>query len=426
MQPNDTGAGKASTGQRSSTSLKPALETSPTPVGSIAHGPQRSTPAPSAAKAAASTTDPRTGLKLPPGADPPARVETCPPPELSAPKPAEWKTQPAIEDWCPPAIGAQYPELRNHHYQDNYAMERVLRNSWRVAGATRRGRLHAHQGTHREDAVGFTSGVNFTVLTVADGAGSSKLSRLGSQVAVNTVLGYLTHHLPLVKPPTGSPGKVDAVSGTVATPSAPIDAPTNELVAALRSLLSNAVIASCLALQELAVRANASPKDFRCTLLSVLHYQEERREWLLANQVGDGAICLLLKNKSIQRCCAADSGEFSGEVSCFVPDECAKSKALDIHLCSTVDQVDTVMLCSDGVEDPFYPMERRAVEIFRQLHSGVREKLPDFMYQATQGPILGPGPVGGGLAQWLGFEKRGENDDRSLLLLHRYPSAVGF
>src|SRR5438477_6879 len=69
-------------------------------------------------------------------------------PEGSAPKPAEWKIQPAQEEWCPAVLSAKYPELKRHEYEDNYVAERTLANSWRLAGATRRGRIHAHQGTH--------------------------------------------------------------------------------------------------------------------------------------------------------------------------------------------------------------------------------------------------------------------------------------
>jgi hypothetical protein len=71
-------------------------------------------------------------------------------------------------------------------------------------------------------------------------------------------------------------------------------------------------------------------------------------------------------------------------------------------------------------------MEKKAVDLFRQLHNGVKEKLADFTSQPAQGPALANESAGWGLGQWLGFEKRGENDDRSLLLLHRYPSSFSF
>jgi serine/threonine protein phosphatase PrpC len=315
-------------------------------------------------------------------------------------KAAEWRIHPAREEWCPPILAARYPELKAHIYEDSYSVERVLGDSWRVAGATRRGKLHAHQGAHREDAFRFRAGPNFAVLCVADGAGSAKLSRLGSHMAVVRVTEYLGQNLAQIE------------AGLEETP--------EKLAAWLKTQISSAVLAACLALREMAVQAQASPRDFRCTLLTAVRFQVKKQELLLTNQIGDGAICALFRDKTVRRCGAADAGEYSGEVGCFVPDECADKKALDIQVMGA-ENLECLLLCSDGIEDPFYPMEKKAADLFRQLQTGVKEKLPDFTYQPVQGPALAPESAGWGLGQWLGFEKRGENDDRSLLLLHRSP-----
>jgi len=325
-------------------------------------------------------------------------------PEGSAPKPAEWKIQPAQEEWCPAILSAKYPELKRHEYEDTYAVERALANSWRVAGATRRGKIHAHQGTHREDAFRFSAGPNFTILCVADGAGSAKFSRLGSHVAVQRVTEYLAKELAQIEP---------AVENS-----------SEALLAFLKAQISKAVCSACLALEEIAANASASPRDFRSTLLTALRYHGKSQQLLLTNQIGDGAICVLFNDKTVQRCGAADSGEFSGEVGCFLPDDCARKKALEVQSIAA-EKVECLVLCSDGIEDPFYPMEKRAPDIFRQLYSGVKKSLPNFD-QPLQPPILTQDSVAAGLAQWLGFERRGENDDRTLLLLHRFPAAVSF
>ena len=99
-------------------------------------------------------------------------------------------------------------------------------------------------------------------------------------------------------------------------------------------------------------------------------------------------------------------------------------KAAQIHVVQNVDDIEAVLLCSDGVEDPFYPMETNAIEVFRQIYCGVREPLPDFV-QERQGPIIGERHPGDALLKWVGFQKRGENDDRSVLLMHRHPVRQG-
>jgi hypothetical protein len=101
-----------------------------------------------------------------------------------------------------------------------------------------------------------------------------------------------------------------------------------------------------------------------------------------------------------------------------------------VHALPLADVTD-VLVASDGVEDPFYPIARTGEALFAQLRDGSAGRLPDFQRQATLGPIVGASAPAGGaaaerLAEWLGFEKRGENDDRTLVALSRRagPAAV--
>ena len=336
----------------------------------------------------------------------PAPVLAPKPAEPPPPKAAQFQNLPATDAWCPPAIAEHFPELRAHVYEDNAATERVLPGGWRVVGATKRGRQHAHKATHREDALAFNVGAQFTILCVSDGAGSCPLSRLGSHVASRTVTTRLMDALPkLEKSVTDDADK---------------------LKTELSAQLTAALVAACQALVELAAKTKTSAKDYRCTQLTLLHWRGEKHELLLANQIGDGAILVLNKDKSTRRIGEADSGQFSGEVSCFVPDDNARDKAKRIDFIAPADAVECVLLCTDGIEDPFFPIAKTAGDLFRQLYAGVGEPLKDFKAQPTQPPILPQESAAGALGQWLEFEKRGENDDRTVLLLHRRPPTVTF
>ena len=55
---------------------------------------------------------------------------------------------------------------------------------WVIVGASRRGQLHAHEGTFREDAFRTMAVDDWSLIAVADGAGSHKLSRIGANQAV--------------------------------------------------------------------------------------------------------------------------------------------------------------------------------------------------------------------------------------------------
>jgi serine/threonine protein phosphatase PrpC len=326
-----------------------------------------------------------------------------PPPPL---KPASWKTEPVLESWCPPETAKVFPELDRCDYEDHIYVERIVSKDWRVIGGSRRGRKQAFDNRFREDAMAFGHTDSVTVLVVADGAGSSKYSRIGSHVAVHeTVAAFIR----LLK-----------AADTEKLKSA------DSRAKLLREFITTAVKAGRSKVVDIAEKSKLSPKEFRATLLTVVHYHGEGGELLLSNQVGDGAISLLLKDKTVKKFGDSDSGEFSGEVSCFLTDSEAIKKAEMVNEFAELDQLEALFLCSDGIEDAFYPIEKKSLDIYRQWYAGVKEPLEHFKSQASQPPVFDQEAAGWALAQWLEFEKRGENDDRTVLLMHRRPPSVQF
>jgi serine/threonine protein phosphatase PrpC len=288
-------------------------------------------------------------------------------------------------------------------YQDERAQSGQGTGEWLMTGATRRGRLHAHAGTHREDAFAFLSGNGYSVLCVADGAGSSKHSRIGSEICCREMIRQMQQTLFGNDHPTGSTESE----------------PEQERVG---RGIGGAVRHICQRLRELAVATGCQPRDFHSTLLVAVHIERAEAGRIYLSQVGDGAICALLRNGQVEALEMADSGEYSGQVTCFVPDECAESKARRLHVFDAR-EIECLLLCSDGIEDPFYPMQQKARGIFQQLYLGVDESFPDFTQAAQPAPLLEP-DVSSSLLSWLDFRKRGENDDRTLVLLYRPPGAA--
>jgi serine/threonine protein phosphatase PrpC len=335
-------------------------------------------------------------------------AETPPAAESALPplKAATWKTEPVKEAWCPPETAKVFPELDRCDYEDHVYIERIVSEDWRVIGGSRRGRKQAFDNRFREDAMAFGHTDSVTVLVVADGAGSSKYSRIGSHVAVQeTVAEYIR----LLKAADGD--KLKSAGSRVKL---------------LKEFVTTAVNAGRSKVVDIAEKSKLSPKEFRATLLTVVHYHGEGDEILLSNQVGDGAISLLLKDKTVKKFGDSDSGEFSGEVSCFLTDSEATEKAKIVNEFTAVDQLEAFFLCSDGIEDAFYPIEKKSLDIYRQWMNGVDEPLEHFKSQAKQPAVFDQEAAGWALAQWLEFEKRGENDDRTLLLMHRRPPSVQF
>ena len=77
-----------------------------------------------------------------------------------------------------------------------------------------------------------------------------------------------------------------------------------------------------------------------------------------------------------------------------------------------------IILATDGIEDPYFPIPRNLNSIFSELRLGVNEPLADFDYPEKPGPILGGQMPKENMRKWLAFEKRGENDDRTVLVVY--------
>jgi hypothetical protein len=169
------------------------------------------------------------------------------------------------------------------------------------------------------------------------------------------------------------------------------------------------------AIAELAARAGRPEQDFRCTLLLAAC----DGAGLYATQVGDGAVAVERRDGAVTIAARGDHGEFSGEVAAFLPDlSAATAAAADVRHVAA-DGVRNVLLMSDGVEDPWYPLPRTGPTLLAQLRDGVAAAAAGFTAQEVQPEVLGAADAAARLAHWLTFEKRGENDDRTLVVAWR-------
>lgn len=323
-------------------------------------------------------------------------------------KAATWQNLPVTEDWCPKAMRPLLPWTADFSYKDNREETLVSSSGWRLLAATRRGKMHANDGTHREDAYATMAGENFLVLAVSDGAGSSQYSRIGSEMAVREVSKRIYDGLAakLNEPRSKPPEKL----------------PDSDAVAAI---MEKAVDETVHLLREVASASGCRPQDLRCTLLVAVLLSCKDGGHIVLGQVGDGFFASLNPQDVAVRHGTSDSGDFSGQVNTFVPDEDSQQKFHDSLTHVQAQEVVALILCSDGIEDPFYPIEKNAAVIFHQLSVGVTTPLPDFTRQEAHGAIIGGGDLAHEiLGRWLAFEKRGENDDRTVLVLHQEPFVV--
>ncbi len=271
---------------------------------------------------------------------------------------------------------------------DGASADVPLSGGGRLLLASRRGRLHAHRGDHREDAMAWRTGSAGWCVAVADGAGSAVYSRVGAHVAVHVVVHEALRALQY----------------------------GNTLTAALGAA-ADAVQA---ALDTLAAEGPCAPRDLRTTLLVAVGTGAR----VALMQVGDGAIVCEGPTSPFRQPIAAHSGAYSGEVAHFLPDagavEALRASITELE----AGEARTLLLATDGVEDPWYPLARHAPALLASL-AGEAATVPEgLLLTGTAAPLREADGVGDALLHWLAFEKRGENDDRTLAVV-RCPGAAG-
>lgn len=256
-------------------------------------------------------------------------------------------------------------------------------DGWRLAGASRRGKMHAHHGTYREDAFAMDVVGPWHLVAVSDGAGSSRLSRVGSRLAVETAVARMKEIVQTE--PNLSPEK-------------------------LRRALAEALLAAHEAVQQEAKQRGLPVKEFSATLLLLVHGVGRDSHVIGSIQVGDGLIAIKYRDGTIEPLAERDSGIHGGETYFLTSQpvevwlERGKVRLLE-------EPPELLVAMSDGVADDFIPYKRHLPVLF-----GTLEKV------TAREEGFRDGDEDQVLLQLIGYDKRGSFDDRTLVMLCRKQS----
>lgn len=319
---------------------------------------------------------------------------------------ATWTSQAPATTWCPtewlehlramapafvvPESTGTVPGASGEPWVD-VACETAQQAAWQLAAITRRGRLHAHRAEHREDAAAIVVSAGGAsrgawCAAVADGAGSAPYSRIGAALAVHAATQRCSSSL--------------------------------ESGASLAMALADGARSADTLLRRFAGAVDTPLRSLRTTLLVALSHGGD----IGVMHVGDGGAAFLHDDGRVTIPTSGHAGEYSGEVAHFLPDDGAADALLaSVHV-ETSARLAGVLLVTDGIEDPWYPMVRTAPAMFDQLVLGVRDDNADVagVTQRVRGPILSADSTARMLAAWMTFEKRGENDDRTLFVARQH------
>jgi len=276
---------------------------------------------------------------------------------------------------------------------------KTIDDSFMVA-ASRRGRSHEHSGTFRDDDFLLASEHGWDILAVADGAGSAKSSRKGSELAVQKSMEFLINSL------ATQSEKIEREAATWFSDQA---GSQHSVKSALYEAFGRAAFVAVKAIEEEAASKNANPKDYSTTLLLAGHKKLPIGHFFAAYWVGDGGVGVYEKGKNIQLLGEVDSGEFAGQTrfldkQVMTPDDVMKRLRFTI-----TDDFTGLVLMTDGVTDPKFETDNNLANLQKW----------DELWMEFEPKLANKDTASDELLKWLEFWSPGNHDDRTIALLYK-------
>jgi Protein phosphatase 2C len=278
----------------------------------------------------------------------------------------------------------------------------------RLLAASKRGRSHAHAGAFRDDDfwVARDAPSGWSVLVVADGAGSANYSRQGAALAARHAGQHLLAHgllelgdavqAWLAGSPVAASASIDLT--------APAQAASQPLQQQLYHRFGQAAWSALHAIEAQALAQGAHAKDYATTLLCALHYKTAQGIFVASFWLGDGAICAYGPDGKAHLMGRPDAGEFAGQTRFLDRTILGNSQALwDRIELAHFDDLTALMLMTDGISDPFFETERALLDPAAWQH----------LWAELAPALAGPEPAEA-LLRWMDFFKPGCHDDRTL------------
>ena len=319
---------------------------------------------------------------------PPVKYVAGAPEPASEPEPeAPWEEQQETEQeiitvpqWrdLPPKDKEDWVEPNVCDYIDN--------GVWAIAAASRRGKTHAHMGTHRDDSYAFAFQEGWSIIAVADGAGSYRLSRVGAKIGCQKAVEHLKRCLKGIRPemPEGA------------------EIPEHSDLVRIKVFLTSAMKEVLCAVREEARRRNVDFDELSTTMLIALHHTWKDGKSIVASiQVGDGAI-VIWHGGNVTVLGSADSGNYASETK-FITSKDIEQEFNHRTFFTFKTGFDAVAVMTDGVSDDYFPPDKAMPKMFEDVYN----------------ILLSSDTPGDSLLNWLSYERRGSFDDRTIVVLHR-------
>lgn len=307
-----------------------------------------------------------------------------------------WKNIPSSKD-------IKYWKDDDDVYSDDFLDKKIVI-------ASKRGRSHAHEGTTRDDHF-FTQKLsdNWEIIAVADGAGSAKFARKGSELACIKICEKFNNKETLLN------------LNSLLLEFYKENKQEVEIKSKIFNILYREVLSLHNDLREFATQEEILLKDLNTTLIFVLMKKFDFGYIILSFGVGDCPICIVNEGVSeVKLLNKLDVGEYGGGTRFITMPEIFTnegsfpiSQRFGIH---KFQDFSKLFLMTDGIYDPKFIVENKLEDLdawknFLSDLNGENEDIAkvDFTNETE---------VKFQLLKWMDFWSKGNHDDRTLAIIY--------
>ncbi|MEB3148359.1 MAG: PP2C family serine/threonine-protein phosphatase [Sphaerospermopsis sp.] len=232
-----------------------------------------------------------------------------------------------------------------------------------------RGKMHKHNGTNCDDWFEFAVSGKWTIIAVADGAGSKKLSRIGAKISCEAAVKYLSESL----------ANHQIKEGITHS-----ELSTGEDINEIKNILHQAMQTAYQAVEDKAKDSQdslryfrlldnreAEIKDFSATLLLAVHttikVEENNYNLILTCQVGDGMLAAISQAGTLKLLGKPDSGDYAGQTDFLTSKNKLETSNLTQKTFHFLGNLKCLMVMTDGVADDYFPNDPGMLELYGDL-----------------------------------------------------------
>ena len=302
----------------------------------------------------------------------------------------------------PASLWKDLPPPEDAPYQKDLLDDKeYILGDFRVIAASRRGRAHANKRDFRDDdfAVGYADSTGWLVVVVADGAGSAKYSRKGSQIACKVASERLVASLNSPEYETVSPPQIQQDEGEAIKPRK-----------WLKELLYEAALDAHYKIREEAEKPSEtlpespSIRNYDTTLILLVMKKLERGYFTATFSIGDGGAGILQSPDQAEPLTRADSGEHAGQTTFITVASNLSNDPGNLEKrfrMSTTMDFTAALVMTDGITDPKFPSDAAFSD--PNCWKALWLELEPALVSSKS------------LLDWMNFFSPGNHDDRTLV-----------